>query len=164
MSDLGFDGMVKVAFVPTIASMAAPTVAELTAGVDLEGRLQPDGLSTPSDTARVDTSKLNSTYNTNRAGRRSFDGLRVKYIRGTETEATDVEDALVYLASGYLVVRRGVVATTNWAAAQQVEVYPVQCLQPNPDDPTPDGLQAVEVQFAMTGDPKAFGDPATVAA
>lgn len=164
MADLGFDGMVKVSWVPTITVLAAPSIAQLNAGVSLEGRLVPDGLATPTATARVDTSKMNSTYNTNRAGRRTFDGLMVKYVRGTTSDATDVEEALVYQATGYLVIRRNLASTTAWAAAQQVEVYPVECLQPNPDSPAPDTDQVVEVQFAMTGDPKAFGDFATVAA
>src|SRR3954470_10804397 len=108
MADLGFDGMVRVAFVPTLTSIAAPTVAQITAGVDLEGRLRPDGLATPSDTGRIDNSKLKSTFGTEIVGRRSFSGISVTYVRGpeTDTEAGEVEDALVYRAVGYLVVRR----------------------------------------------------------
>lgn len=165
MADLGFDGMVKVSFVPTIANIAAPTVVELGAGTSLEGRLLPDGLSRPSDTARVDNSKMSSTFNTNIAGRRTFDGLSVKYVRGPSSDvaATAVETALVYKAEGYLVIRTNIASTTAWTAAQKVEVYPVQVLNPNPDDVAGDTLQAVEVQFAMTKEPKAYGDFATVA-
>lgn len=164
MSDLGFDDMIKVTFAPTITNLGGPTVAQLTAGVPLEGRLTPDGLATPADTARVPTSKLNSTFNTSRAGRRTFDGLMVKYVRGTEAAAVDVEEALVYGAEGYLCVRRDLISSAPWAAGQKVEVYPVQVLQPNPDSPAPDTDQAVEVQFAMRQDPKAYADPATVVA
>jgi hypothetical protein len=166
MADLGFDGNVKVTFAPTITNISAPTVAELNAGVDLEDRLLPDGLATPSDTGEVDNSKLGSTFSTAVAGRRSFSGLMVKYVRGpvSDTLASDVEDALVYRATGYLVVRRDVDAGTAWAAAQRVEVYPVQCKNPNPDSPAPDTLQAVEVGMTLTAEPKAFGDWALVAA
>jgi hypothetical protein len=164
MSDLGFDGMVKASFVSTIANLSAPTVSELTAGVPLEDHLLPDGLATPSDTADIDTSKLSSTFNTGIVGRRTFSGLMVKYVRGDDAGAIDVEEALVYKAKGYLVVRRDIDADIAWAAAQKVEIYPVQCKQPNPDNPGPDTRQAVEIKFAMTGDPKAFADTATVAA
>jgi len=166
MADLGFDGMVRVCFAPTIADIDAPTIAELTAGVDLEGRLLPDGLNTPSDTGRVDNSKMKSTFTTEIAGRRSFSGITVRYVRGPEsdTEATEVEEALVYRAVGFLVIRRDKLATAAWAAADKVEVYPVQVLQPNPDSPAPDTLQAVEVGFALQAEPKAFGDFAAVAA
>ncbi len=166
MADLGFDGMVKVSFVPVIASLSAPKLTELSAGTALENRLLPDGLATPSETSRVDNSKLSSTFTTNIAGRRSFDGLMVKYVRGpvSDVEAQEVEEALVYGAVGNLVVRRNKLATQAWAVGDVVEAYPVQCLNPNPDNPGPDTLQAVEVQFAMTATPKAFGDFATVVA
>ena len=166
MADLGFDGMVKVSFVPTIVAIAAPTVSELTAGTSLEGRLLPDGLATPVETATIDNSKMNSTANSEIVGRRSFSGLMVKYVRGpsSDTAAAAVETALVYGATGYLVVRRDIVATTAWTAAQKVEVYPVQVKEANPDSPGPDTLQAVEVGFAVTADPRGFSNRATVAA
>jgi hypothetical protein len=165
MADLGFDGMVKVAFVPTITSIAAPTVAQINAGIDLEGRLRPDGLATPSDTGRIDNSKLKSTFGTEIVGRRSFSGISVTYVRGPEadTEATEVEDALTYRAVGYLVIRRDKLATIAWTVGDKVEVYPVQVAQPNPANPGPDALQEVEVGFALTAEPKAFGDFARVA-
>jgi hypothetical protein len=165
MADLGFDGMVKVAFVPTITSIVAPTVAQISAGIDLEGRLRPDGLATPSDTGRIDNSKLKSTFGTEIVGRRSFSGISVTYVRGPEadTEATEVEDALTYRAVGYLVIRRDKLATIAWTVGDKVEVYPVQVAQPNPANPGPDALQEVEVGFALTAEPKAFGDFAVVA-
>jgi uncharacterized membrane protein (DUF441 family) len=166
MSDLGFDGNVKVSFVPTIVNKAAPTLAELNAGIELGMRLLPDGLATPSDTGEVDNSKLSSTFSTAVPGRRSFSGVMVKYVRGpvSDTVATAVEAALVYRALGYLVIRRDKVGTLAWAASDKVEVYPVQLKQPNPDSPAPDTLQAVEVGMTVTAEPKAFGDFATVAA
>jgi hypothetical protein len=166
MADLGFDGNVKVSWVPAIINIAAPTVTELNAGVSLEDRLLPDGLATPSDTGEVDNSKLGSTFSTAVAGRRSFSGLMVKYVRGpvSDTLAAEVEDALVYRATGFLVIRRDIDAGIAWTAAQRVEVYPVQCKNPNPDSPAPDTLQAVEVGFTMTAEPKAFGDWGIVAA
>jgi hypothetical protein len=164
MADYGFDGMIKVGWVPTIADISAPTVAELTAGIDLEDHLVPDGLSTPSDTAEIDNSKLSSTFNTAVVGRRNFNGLSVTYVRGSDSGAQEVEDALVYQAAGYLVVRRDVVASTAWAAAQTVEVYPAQAKQPAPADPAENTLQTVQVGFTLTSEPQGYGDPATVAA
>lgn len=162
--DLGFDGMMRVVWAPTIANIAAPTVAELTAGVDLTPRLLPDGLNTPVDTGEVDTSKMSSTANSARVGRRNFSGLSVKYVRGTEDGDTEVEEALVYGATGYLVVRRDIAYATAIAASQRVEVYPSQCKEPNPDSPGPDALQAVEVGFTNTSEPRGYSNPATVAA
>lgn len=163
MADYGFDGMIKVSLVPAIANLAAPTVAELTAGTSLECRLTPDGLNTGADTAEVDSSKLCSTSNSAVVGRRTFT-VGVKYVRGDDEEALAVEGALVYGARGYLVVRRDKLATVDWAAADNVEAYPVQVRQPNPDAPAANALQAVDVPMVVTSEPKGYGDFATVAA
>ena len=166
MTDLGFDGMMRVAFAPTILDPAAPTVTELTAAIDLTPRLLPDGLATPADTGEVDTSKMAHSASSARVGRRNYSGVMVKYVRGTEAEDTAVEEALVYGASGYLVVRRDVAYDVDWAASQRVEVYPVQAKEPNPDNPGVDVNQAVEVGFTVTngGAVRGFSNPATVAA
>lgn len=154
MADLTFDGMLRVSLVPTIASATlAPTVAELTAGTDLTPRLLPDGVSIGSDTASVDNTKMNSTSNSQKAGRRSYT-LSVKYVRGTAVDEIAVETAMTYRAVGYLVVRRDVTYSTAWAAAQKVEVYPIEVGEANPDSPAPDTLQAVEVPLMVTAEPK----------
>lgn len=163
MADYGFDGMIKVTWVPAIANIASPTLAELTAGIDLEGRLTPDGLTTGAETAEVDSSKLNSVSNSAVPGRRSF-SVGVKYVRGDDADALEVEAALIYGARGFLVVRRDKLATIDYAAADNVEVYPAACRQPNPDAPAADTLQAVDVPMTVTSEPKGYGDFATVAA
>lgn len=163
MADLLFDGMIKVSWVSTITNIAAPTVAELNAGISLEGRLLPDGLTISAETADVETSKMSSTANSAAAGRRTFD-LGVKYVRGDDATSLAVEAALTYRASGYLVVRRDIVSSTAWAAAQKVEVYPAQCGEANPDAPAPDTQQAVEVPMKNTSEPRSLTNRATVAA
>jgi hypothetical protein len=164
MADLGFDGMIKVSWVTTIANIGAPTVAELNAGVSLEGRLTADGLTISADTADVDTSKLNSTANSAKAGRRTFT-LGVKYVRGdsADTAATAVETALVWGADGYLVVRRDIESSQAWAASQLVEVYPAECGEKNPDSPAPNAQQAVAVPMKNTAAPRSLSNRATVA-
>lgn len=164
MADYGFDGMIKVAFVPTLTAPGAPTAAQLTAGTSLEGRLTPDGLSIGIETASVDTSKLNSTANSQTIGRDSYT-LSVKYVRGDDTAATAVQTALVRGASGYLVVRRDKLATVAWAVADKVEVYPVIIGRANPDSPAPNALQTVNVPLMVTDGNLVRGvdNPATVA-
>lgn len=164
MPDLGFDGMIKVSWVPTISNIAAPTVVELTAGTPLEGALLPDGLTISADTAEVDNSKMNSIANTVIVGRGTWT-LAVKYVRGdaANTYATAVEAALAPKANGYLVVRRDIVSTTAWVAAQKVEVYPAQVGYANPDSPAANTLQAVEVPLKNTGTPRDITNRAVVA-
>ena len=164
MPDLGFDGMIKVSWVPTIANIAAPTAVELNAGTPLEGALLPDGLTISADTGEVDNSKMNSIANTVIVGRGTWTAS-VKYIRGdtANTYATAVEAALAPKANGYLVVRRDIVSTTAFAAAQKVEVYPGQVGYANPDAPAKDTLQAVEVPIKITGTPRDITNRATLA-
>jgi len=159
MADLGFDGMIKVAWVPTL-TVGATKVTELNGAgvVPLEGRLTPDGLNISIETGDIDTSKLNSTANAGTIGRDSYT-VGVTYVRGdsADTEATAVQNALVRGASGYLVVRRDKVSTAAWAVGDKVEHYPVICKRPNPASPAPDSLQTVEVGMAVTDGNKVRG-------
>jgi hypothetical protein len=162
MPDLSFDGMMRVAFVPVIANINAPTAVELTAGTDLTPRLTPDGLAISTDTASVDSTKMSSTANSQKAGRRSFT-VSITYTRGTAVGEIAIETALTYRAAGYLVVRRDVAYATAFAAAQKVEIYPVEVGEANPASPAPDALQNVEVPFMVTSEPKTITSRATVA-
>lgn len=164
MPDLGFDGMLKVSWVTTITNIAAPTVAQLTAGTPLESALVADGLTISADTGEVDNSKMDSTANTVIVGRGTWT-LAVKYVRGdtANTYATAVETALAPKANGFLVVRRDVLSSVAWTAAQKVEVYPAQVGYANPDSPAADTLQAVEVPLKNTGTPRDITNRATVA-
>lgn len=126
MGDIIVDGTVKVAYVPTIASLAAPTTVEILAGDDIDMFITADGLiGFEPETAEVDTTALSSTFDTKRAGRASFSGtmLRIKKQTGTDTTYT----TLVRGVEGYIVIRRYVAATTTWTAADKVSVYPIQC-------------------------------------
>lgn len=164
MPDLGFDGMVKASWVTTIANIASPTAVELNAGTPLEGALLPDGLTISADTGEVDNSKMNSIANTVIVGRGTWT-VSIKYVRGdaANTYAVAVETAMAPKANGYLVVRRDIVSTTAFTAAQKVEVYPGQIGYANPDSPAADTLQAVEVPIKVTGTPRDITNRATVA-
>lgn len=164
MPDLTFDGMIRVTFVPTIANIAAPTAAELNAGsaIDLTPLLTPDGFSFSSDTGNVDNTKMNSTANSNRVGRRSYT-LSVTYVRNTDAAGLALEAALTYRAVGYLVVRANIAYATTYAAAQKVQVYPIEVGEANPASPAPDTLQTVEVPLTVTADPRTITSPGTVA-
>ena len=163
IADMLLDGNLKVSWVATIASIAAPTVAELTAGVSLEDRLTPDGLNIGFDTSMINNSALNSQYDTEQVGRSKVT-TTLKYKAGAVGTTDDVRDALTFRAVGYRVVRRGIDSGTAWAASQEVEVYPSQSGRPNPDVPAPNSIQTVMVQLGSTGTPRGMDNPATVAA
>lgn len=124
MPDIVVDGFTRVAYVPTIANIAAPTTAELNAGILLTSVMTPDGLTGfEPTTADVDNSALNSTFDTKTIGRDSFSGTKLilKKQSGTDTAYA----TLLRGVAGYIVVRRYLDNNTAWASTQVVEVYPV---------------------------------------
>ena len=92
MPDITADGKTRVSWVPTIANINAPTVSELNAGILLQTTITADGLiGFKPDTADVDTSALDSLFNTVVNGRTSFSGtmLRLKKQSGTGHDLHD---------------------------------------------------------------------------
>lgn len=151
MADLVYDGMTKVSWVATIPDITAPSAATATAGASLESLITPDGLQITASTADVDNSSLASTFTTAKAGRRSFD-ISVTFKVTDAAGGGLAYSTLVYLASGFLVVRRNLAVATAFAAAQIVEVYPVQCGQPSRATPAPNEVQKCTVPMMLTAD------------
>lgn len=126
MADIIVDGFTKVWWVGTIANKAAPTVAELNAGMALEDTMTADGLQGfAADTADVDNTSFSSTFNTVLPGRNSFSGtqLVLKKQDGTDTIFNTLK---VRNVAGHVVIRDGMDHNTAWAAAQKVQVFPVR--------------------------------------
>jgi hypothetical protein len=152
MSDLISDGNTKVAFATSIASITAPTVAELTAATDWTTRLTPDGLKTDPATADVDTSSLASTFTTNQPGRRSYT-VELTFKRGSTTTEDNPFTTLTYGATGYLVVRRGVAYTTAFATGDKVEVYPFAAGEAQNIAPAANEVSKFMSPLKVTSDP-----------
>lgn len=123
MADIVMDGNVRLSWVTTISNTAAPTAAELNAGVALESYVTPDGLGISTETQDVDTTAVNSTQNTYAVGRRT-DTISLTFKHQGFSAAPWTTFASN--PSGYVVVRRGIAGTTAWAASQKVLVYPAQ--------------------------------------
>jgi hypothetical protein len=150
MSNLLADGNVKVSWLPSVANIHAPTVAELTAGTSLEQFITPTGYKNKPGTSPVVTSALASTFDTDAAGRRQF-ALSLELMRQTPTDP--VYALLTYKAAGFLAVRRTAAVTAAWASTQSVEIYPVQCGQREQNDPAPNEVQKYTVPLFLTADP-----------
>lgn len=152
MADSNTDGRTKVSSVPSISNIASPTVAELNAGVALDGLITPDGVvGFEPDTGDVDNSKLNSTFSTTSAGRASFSGTMLRLIKqiGVDT----VYNTLVYAFASNVVIRRDVTATTAWTVGDKVEVYPVQCGEVRNLAPEGNSVHKYEVPMKITAQP-----------
>jgi hypothetical protein len=128
MADIIVDGRVRVAFVPTIADISAPTTTELNAGQLLQSLLIPTGLAGfESTVAEVDNTSLASTFDTKLPGRASYSGTSLTLKK--QSGATDPVWTLLTTpgTDGFVVIRaNGVLETVAWTAAQQVQVYPVR--------------------------------------
>ncbi len=152
MPDSLADGRTRVYWVPTIANINAPTVAELNAGTLLHSTMTPDGLiGFEADTADVDNSALDSTFDTKVAGRAAYSGtmLRLKKQTGTDTlYAFFVRDL-----AGYVVVRRDAAAATAWAASDKVEVYPAVTGETRLLGPEPNSIRKYEVPIKVSAQP-----------
>lgn len=152
MADLISDGNTKVAYVTSIANINAPTAAELTAGTDWTQRLTPDGLKTDPSTADVDTSSLASTFTTNQPGRRSYT-VELTFKRGSTTTEDNPYTTLVYGATGYIVVRRGVAYATAFTTGDKVEVYPFAAGEPQNIAPAANEVSKFMSPMKVTSDP-----------
>jgi hypothetical protein len=152
MPDITADGKTRVYWVTTIANINAPTTTELNAGIALNSTITADGLvGFKPDTADVDTSALDSTFNTMVNGRTSFSGtlLRLKKQSGTDTIFT----TLIRDAAGYIVIRRSIAATTAWTSTQPCEVYPSLCGEVARVDVEPNSLERYEIPIKITASP-----------
>lgn len=152
MADITADGKTRVYWVTTIANINAPTTSELNAGIALQSTLTADGLvGFKPDTADVDTSALDSTFNTMVNGRTSFSGtlLRLKRQSGTDTIFT----TLTRDTAGYVVIRRSIASTTAWASTQGCEVYPALCGEVARVDVEPNTVERYEIPIKITSSP-----------
>lgn len=157
MPDIVSDGQTRVSWVTTISNSAAPTTAELNAGVALESFITPDGYSISTSTDTVDNTALNSTQNSALAGRRNDD---ISLTFKDQGRSAAPWTTFANVPTGYLVVRRGVASSTAWTASQKVSVYPCQAGYRQDEAPAANELQKFTVNFIISG---AVNDAATVA-
>jgi hypothetical protein len=143
------EGFTRVTWATTIASIAAPTVAELNAGTHLTPFLTKDGLTTPANQNMVDNASLAETFDAQLVG--SWGGaIQLTMFRDTTDTAWNLA---VYATNGYLVVRRGLTIATGWAAGQKVEVYPAQMHQPVMAATAANEQARFTLQLAVTAEP-----------
>jgi hypothetical protein len=153
-----YEAYTRVAWVTTISSIAAPTVAELNAGTNITPFITKDGLTTPANQNMVDNASLAETFDAQLVG--SWGGA-IQLTMFRDNSADTAWNLCVYGTNGYLVVRRGIAIATGWTASQNVEVYPSQMHQPVMAATASNEQQRFTVQLAVTAEPNVN---ATVAA
>jgi hypothetical protein len=152
MADIVVDGKTRVYWVTTISNIAAPTVAELNAGINITSICTRDGLiGFGPDTADVDSTGLDATFEAKRAGTAQFGDVRLRLKKQSSGDTTYT--TLTYQTEGYVVIRRNVAQGTAWAASQNAEVFPAQCGYRMYMDPELNTLSRYEIPIKITDDP-----------
>lgn len=152
MADIVVDGNTRVAYVPAIANIAAPTTTELNAGILLQSVMTPDGLTGfEPTTADVDNSALNSTFDTKDIGRDSFSGTKLIFKK--QSSGDTAYSTLTRGTSGFIVVRRDIDNASAWSSTQAVEVYPVKFGQRRRLAPTANTVTKWESDVKITSTP-----------
>lgn len=157
------DGLERWTFVPTIASQAAPTVAEITAGTEI---------TTPIVTvsgfkyggSNVKVPDLSDRFDKSVSGRFTIEDSSIQFYKGDTTGDTEkvVEALLPDGTTGYILRFPPVAgAKPAVAAAVKCAVWPIQVMSNTEDPPSPNEAVKFTVEFAH---PKSPTKVATVAA
>ena len=148
MADIIGDGMTAVVWMLTCASTSGPTSAEITAGVQLHTYITPDGLDIQVTTDEVDTSALSSTQNTKVPGRRNDS---ITLTMKDQGRAAAPWSTFATRPAGWLVVRRGVTASTAFTTASKINVYPAQAGDRQDVPSAPNEVLKFQVPLFVTG-------------
>lgn len=147
------DGKVRVAWAPAIADTTAPTATELADAtiVDLSCYLTGDGFNPSLDEATVSDPRLCDVQTYERRGRVTR-GLSLTYIENPgDVDTNEAYDTLVPGTTGYIVVRRGPDFDTAFAAADVVDVWPVEAGERSKLAPEANSVLRVTQRMFVTG-------------
>ena len=145
------DGMIRVQWVVTLGSITSPTATQLNAGTNLSPFITKDGLTVPADQNNVDVAVLSDTFDSQVVG--SFGGA-IEMTGVRNFGADTFWDLCVYATVGFLAIRRGSAAAAVFAAAQKVEVYPVQMHQPVPSQTGGNTVGQFTITMPVTSQPE----------
>jgi hypothetical protein len=152
MSTYTFDEFTLILWVDDIASLTAPTVAELNAGVDLTEYVTKAGLKLGAENSTVPNDNISTSYKGERPGTYS-NKASLEILRDNEDDVA-WETLSARLTEGNLVVRRGVLYTTAVAASQVVEVYPAITQQPEIPDSAENTRVTANIPLAIPEEPE----------
>lgn len=147
------DGVIRLHYVPTIANTAAPTMAEIGAGVELTGFLR--SLDTPLEGSTVDAATAESRYNKTVGGTYGGQPITGEFTRSNDYDDDDAWLALARETTGYFVVaRRGGSGTDGAiAATDRVDVWSVEIISRNPSAYNRNTLETFTVTASVNEEP-----------
>ena len=147
MTAVAHDGTVKIYFATTVASLAAPTVANITAATLIPNVTN---FQTPNSESMIDAADIDAEYDNEIIGTGKA-GPIVLTIKRDDTDESDGWELFdTPKAVGYLIFSRFGAAVAD----SKVEVYPVQVGRRRPASYGRNALQTFEIPFAVTDDPE----------
>jgi len=153
MADTVADGMTRVVLMTACANTAAPTVAELNAGLQVTLQITPDGMEGwEAETGAIDNRSLGSTFMSDKGGTDSFPSrplLRFKRQMPTDTVRTTCAKGVAL----YVGIRRDVLLATAWTAGQVMAVHTVECGRRKDIKPESNTLSRFEIPFFLPETP-----------
>lgn len=155
MADIIGDGRERWDIVTSIANTAAPTAAELNAGVRISQWMTKDGATGfVADTADAPTSSKESTFQTAVNGMISLNNPRFKVKRQTPLGSDAAFNAMPTDGTAFAVRRNSKTATSAHLAADIVDIFPVQFSQKAKVDQADNMPELYEVPVKITSQPK----------
>lgn len=157
-----FTGTGRVKFAPTVVNLALPTIAEITAAVDLTCFMRQDGLDRSQEAAVIDVADACSLFDKTDIGTRNAN-LTMTLYRDSEETDDDAWSALPIGTRGFLIVAMfGFSGVSNApVAGDRCEVWPVAVSSRSNNAIAKNEPQIFSVTFAV---PEAPNDDAVVAA
>jgi hypothetical protein len=163
MSRYGTSGQLGLYFVPTIADITAPTVTEITAGVDLQNFVTRDGVKTPNTGNTVDSSTVGNRFTTTVPGTTGGDAATLTCHRDSKGTDDTAWTTFTEGSQGFLAVARA-----GWAQSvttglgdpaalpvegDRCEIYPVAVLTRAMADTAENQTSRFDAQLPITAPP-----------
>ncbi len=135
----------KCIWLPAVANKAAPTRAEINAGLDLSRQVADvEGFTTTSES--IDTPDLGSRYTGNIPGRRSSEDSNITFYGARD--GNDVRTTLVRDTNGFIAWMDG-----GDVAGYKMDVYPVRISSAPKQRSVGDEAFRIQIMFNVTTEP-----------
>jgi hypothetical protein len=142
------DGNLRVTFLPAVGNPKSAAVLNGETAKALTYSLTPAGFNRSITEETVNDERLTLRQLLTRAGT-STQGLELQYVFGGDDEVA--RPTLKEGTVGFIVARYSVPNETDYAAAQEVDIIPIQAGKQRKDAPTRNGMQTLTQAFYVTG-------------
>lgn len=144
-----YEGRTNVYWATAVSNKNAPTVAEITAAVNLTNFVTKDGVSVNITTNNVDNATIAETFDAQVPGSYGSD-LQLTMYRDTTDTAWNL---CVYGTNGFLILDRGRASGTLPSAGNKVEVFPAAMHEPAMENSAANTNKRFVEKFAVTAAP-----------